>query len=83
MNADAVWTVRCADRLSQSWGHLSEHELRGIAADLCSMAKWRELAPELAAEAWLWLVGRPWGRRPAASDTGMRPTALTHPVAGA
>lgn len=78
MNVDAEWTRRCADRLSQTWEHRSETDLLGIAAELCSMAKWRELAPELAAAAWLRLVGRPWSNTSPVSAIKVRSSKPTH-----
>lgn len=63
MSADSEWVVRCADRIGQTWGHLSEVEVRDTAAELFAMKKWREFAPEVAAVAWLRLVRRPHSSR--------------------
>jgi hypothetical protein len=49
------WVWRCAQRLRREWPSLAIAELEAVARDLAADPRWRSMAPEQAAVAWLQL----------------------------
>ena len=51
--ADVQWIAQCAHRLRERWPHADLASLEEAACELCSSRRWRQAAPEAAAEQWL------------------------------
>ncbi|UUX94448.1 hypothetical protein [Aquabacterium sp. J223] len=50
---EVEWIARCAGRLQAQWPRADRDALVDAAAELCAETRWRRLAPEVAAVAWL------------------------------
>jgi hypothetical protein len=50
---DVEWIARCAGRLQAQWPRAERDALLDAAAELHAEGRWRRLAPEVAAVAWL------------------------------
>lgn len=49
----AFWTWKCAERLHEQWPRVDRVDLEDLAAALHREVRWKALAPDDAALAWL------------------------------